>query len=184
MQQCTGMPELSIIAGADLSEAHAHQIRSFIRLHWHDEYLYDIDAPLVPPERHPVHVVVAERHALISHGRVIWVPFEHRGQGYRLYCLGDVFTYPAFRRRGLGAEVVAAATQLIRADSEADLAILFCDPAHQRFYARHGWQAAPALRATVGHGEAQQGLPMVLLLSDCAGVLDLDDDFALPGYGW
>jgi len=184
MLQAVQMPELSIIPGAELSEAHEHQIRSFVRLHWHDEYLYDIDAPLVPPERHPVHVVVAERHALLSHGRVTWVPFEHRGGTYRLYCLGDVFTYPAFRRRGLGADVVAAATGMIEEDREADLAILFCDPAHQNFYARHGWRPAPALRATVGGGEKQDGLPMVLLQSDRARALELGDDFALPGYGW
>ena len=39
------MAQLSIFDPTTLPEAHAHQIRSFIRMHWHDEYLYDLDAP-------------------------------------------------------------------------------------------------------------------------------------------
>jgi predicted acetyltransferase len=105
---------------------------------------------------------------------------------YRLYCLGDVFTYPAFRQRGLGAAVTAAGTELIRADAEADLAILFCDPGHEKFYARHGWMAAPTLAATRGFAERepQEGLPMLLRLSERAKRLSLETEFALPGYGW
>ena len=37
------MPTLSIFTGESLSEAHAHQIRSFIRMHWHDEYQYSLE---------------------------------------------------------------------------------------------------------------------------------------------
>jgi GNAT superfamily N-acetyltransferase len=180
------MPELSITES--LSEAHEHQVRSFIRLHWHDEYLYSIDAPLVPAWRHPRHVIVADRHALISHGRVIWVPFEHQGETHRLYCLGDVLTYPAFRRRGHGGAVTKAATDLIRSDPEADLAILFCDPKGAGFYERHGWTAVPELVAMRGFGderERQEGLAMVLRLSDRGRAADLvSAPLMLPGYGW
>lgn len=184
------MTQLSIFTGSDLPEAHEHQIRSFIRLHWHDEYQYDLDGPLVPPERHPTHIVMAERHALFSHARVVWVPFEHADQTWRLYCLGDVFTYPAFRRRGFGAAVTAEATKRIKSDPEADLAILFCDPDNAAFYARHGWAAAPQLRATKGFGqdrETQEGLPMLLILSGRAERERPDQSgrtWALPGYGW
>ena len=180
------MTQLTVYSGPDLPKAHEHQIRSFIRLHWHDEYLYDLDAPLVPAERQPQHIVVAERHALFAHARVSRVPFVHRGETYRLYCLADVFTYPAFRQRGLGGEVTAAGTALIRSDPEADLAILFCDPAHAGFYARHGWTAAPAMEATRGFAERepQEGLPMVLLLSERAKAIPLAGEFALQGYGW
>lgn len=184
------MSQLSMVAGPDLSPAHEQQIRSFIRLHWHDEYQYDIDAPLVPQERHPVHVIVAERHALFSHARIVWVPFSHGSESYRLYCLGDVFTYPAFRQRGLGSMVTAAATAHIRADADADLAILFCDPAHAGFYARHGWIAVPQLRATRGFDpdrEPQEGLPMLLHLSERARTVRPErsgDVWELPGYGW
>jgi GNAT superfamily N-acetyltransferase len=184
------MPQLRIFTDSTLPEAHEHQIRSFIRLHWHDEYQYNIDGPLVPPERHPTHLVMAERHALFSHARVIWVPFSHAGETWRLYCLGDVFTYPAFRRRGFGAAVTAAGTERIQSDTEADVAILFCDPDNADFYARHGWVAAPDLRATRGFGkdrDIQEGLPMLLILSERARDLRPDQSgqtWELPGYGW
>jgi GNAT superfamily N-acetyltransferase len=184
------MPQLSIFDTQSLPEAHAHQIRSFIRLHWHDEYLYSIDAPLFQAERHPRHVVVHERHALLSHGRVIWVDFAHAGESWRLYCLGDVLTYPAFRKRGHGAQVVAAATQLIRADSTADAAILFTDPATTALYAAHGWEVVPSLTATFGHpiaADPSEGTAMMLFLSERAkqqrSVFETQT-LQLPGWGW
>lgn len=180
------MSEVAIVSTPELLPAHEQQIRSFIRLHWHDEYLYSLDAPLVPSERHPRHVIIAERHALFSHARVIWVPFQHAGRGWRLYCLGDVFTYPAFRKRGFGSKVTRVATELIRADGAGDLAILFCDPEQESFYARHGWQAAAAMKVTRGYRERepQEGLPMVLVLSEAARQIALEGPFELPGFGW
>jgi GNAT superfamily N-acetyltransferase len=184
------MAQLSIFDTDSLPEAHEHQIRSFIRLHWHDEYQFSLDGPLVPAERHPQHLVVHDRHALFSHGRVIWVPLEHAGETYRLYCLGDVLTYPAFRRRGHGAAIVAAATRLIRDDPAADAAILFTDPATTPFYAAHGWEAMPTLKASYGHPvapEPAQGTAMMLLVSDMAqanrAVFERDE-LRLPGWGW
>jgi GNAT superfamily N-acetyltransferase len=181
---------LSIFDGESLPEAHAHQIRSFIRMHWHDEYQYSLDALLVPAERHPAHVVIHDRHALFSHGRVIWVDFGHAGERYRLYCLGDVLTYPAFRRRGYGGEIVAAATRLIREDPVGDAAILFTDQETTPFYAAHGWEPIPALTATYGHPVAPEpalGTAMMLFLSGKAEARRADfetQDLKLPGWGW
>jgi GNAT superfamily N-acetyltransferase len=184
------MAEVTICEGTELPEPLEHQIRSFIRLNWYDAYQYDIDEPLYPPERRPRHVVAAERHALFAHARVSAVTFEHADVGWRLYCLGDVFTYPAFRRRGLGSEVTRVGTQLIAEESEGDLAILFCDPDNAGFYSRHGWTEAPDLRVTRGIGavrEPQLGLPMLMLLSAKAK-RDRPDrsglSWDLPGYGW
>jgi GNAT superfamily N-acetyltransferase len=181
------MPELAVYTNQTLPSPHEHQIRSFIRLHWHDEYLYNLDSPLVPPERHPRHIVVAERHALLSYARIVWVPFVHIGESWRLYCLGDVLTYPAWRLQGYASAVVAEATRLIRADTAADLGILFCNPELADFYAAHGWSAAPALKATKGFDERepQLGLAMLLLLSERAQTAGFDTaELALPGYGW
>ncbi|MBZ0285848.1 MAG: GNAT family N-acetyltransferase [Anaerolineae bacterium] len=166
------------------------QIRAFVRMLWHDVYIYDLDAPLFLPERHPKHVVVAERHALISYARVNWLNVAHAGETYRLYCLGDVFTYPAFRKKGYGQQVVEAGTALIRGDHEADVAILFCDPELETFYAQSDWQHLPALKATVGdlaHPEAYDAFAMMLFLSHKAQQHRPDFDthtLNLPGYGW
>jgi predicted GNAT family N-acyltransferase len=184
------MHQLSIFDADSLPEAHAHQIRSFVRLHWHDEYLYDLDGPLFPAERHPRHLVIHDRHALFSHGRVIWVNFAHAGETYRLYCLGDVLTYPAFRKRGHGGEVVAAATRLIAEDPAADAAILFTDPATTAFYAAHGWETMPTLTATFGHpvaSDPSEGTAMMLFLSERAKRRRADFEtqtLKLPGWGW
>jgi hypothetical protein len=181
------VPELAIYSNETLPPAHEHQIRSFIRLHWHDEYLYDLDAPLVPADRHPSHVVLAERHAVLSYARLIWVPLAHAGERWRLYCIGDVMTYPAWRRRGYASIVVGKATGLIRDDPAADLGILFCDPEIADLHGEHGWSAAPALRATKGLDvrEPQEGLAMLLLLSERAKTAGFEtSELALPGYGW
>ncbi len=49
-----------------------------------------------------------------------------------------MLTYPAFRKEGLGGQVVAAASDYIRA-SDADVGMLFTYPAIEHFYARYGW---------------------------------------------
>ena len=185
-----GMVQLSIFDADTLPDAHEHQIRSFIRLHWHDEYQYSLDGPLVPAERHPTHLVIHERHALFSHGRVIWVSLEHSGQDYRMYCLGDVLTYPAFRRRGYGAQIVAAGTRLILDDPQADAAILFTDQATTPFYSAHGWEVVRGRRASYGHPhspEPAQGVAMMLFVSERAKEHREDfesDELKLPGWGW
>jgi len=184
------MAQLSTFTGDSLPEAHEHQIRSFIRLHWHDEYQFSLDGPLVPADRHPVHLVIHDRHALFSHGRVVWVNVYHMGESYRMYCLGDVLTYPAFRRQGFGAQIVAAATTLIRNDPQADTAILFTEPATASFYAAHGWEVMPTLRASYGHPVAPEpalGTAMMLFVSDRAEAHRADferEDLKLPGWGW
>lgn len=95
------MPTLTVYPNNEgLLPEHECQIRAFVRMTWHDEYAYNLDNPIVPPERHPQHVVIAERHALISYARVVWVEIKHLGASWRMYCLGDVLTYPAFRKRG------------------------------------------------------------------------------------
>jgi hypothetical protein len=157
---------------------------------WHDEYAYNLDTPIVPPERHPQHVVVAERHALISYARVVWVEIEHLGMAWRMYCLGDVLTYPAFRKHGYGRRVVDTGTGLIKADSLADTAILFTDPALEGFYSQAGWQHVPALKASVGETDQPEDYPyfaMMLVLSERARQMQVEFVAAplfLPGYGW
>lgn len=186
MAQSRAMTQLLVVPTPDLLAAHEQQIRSFIRIHWHDEFACDIDGPLIPHERHGMHFLIAERHALFSHARVHQTRLSHRGQTYQLHCLGDVFTYPAFRRRGYGTALVAAATERIRTHQSADLGILFCDPANADFYARHGWRPAPALRVMRGfeEPEPQEGLPMLMPVSAAGHRCPVVGELQLPGFGW
>lgn len=186
------MPQLKLYhSNGELPIEYEYQIRAFVRILWHDAYLYDIDAPIVQPERHPHHVVVAEKHALISYARVNWVNITFAGEAYRIYCLGDVFTYPAFRQKGYGQQVVDAATTLIRIDAEADIAILFTDAHLGKFYAQSGWQHIAGLKVSIGD-EAQphsydDAYAMMLFLSAKAQQHREDFDqhrLYLPGYGW
>jgi GNAT superfamily N-acetyltransferase len=185
------MPEVTVYTSGEAIPAHFEcQIRAFIRMLWHDEYLYNLDAPIFSPEKHPQHVVLAERHALISHARVVWVNIEHGGQVFKLYCLGDVFTYPAFRKRGYGRQVVDRATELIKADHEADAALLFTDPVQESFYGASGWEQVPGLTSMVGLPENREDhnyFAMMLFLSDKSRTFRQTFEtqtLMLPGYGW
>ena len=174
----------------ELPATYECQIRAYVRMLWHDHYLYDLDEPFIPPERHPHYVVMVERHALFSAARVNWVTVEHAGEGLRMYCLGDVFTYPAFRKQGYGRQVVAAATDLIRSDPEADAAILFTQPDLNNFFGQSGWKHIAGLSASVGerdNAEPHHYFAMMLFLSDRARAMQTafeTQPIFLPGYAW
>lgn len=84
------------------------------------------------------HFVIVERGILVSHALVRQRAITHRGERYRLGGVGAVMTYPAFRREGHGARVVAAATDFIRA-SGLDIGMLFTMPSLESFYGQNGW---------------------------------------------
>ena len=116
---------------------------------------------------------------------------NHIGKIFKVYCLGDVFTYPAFRHRGFGQQVMTFATDSIRADTTADVAILFTDPDLQSFYAQSGWEYIPELRSSIGDPDLPEdysgAFAMMMFLSHTAKTLR--DKFVttpifLPGYGW
>jgi predicted acetyltransferase len=185
------MPSVQIYnSNQALPKEFEHQMRAYIRILWHDAYTYDLNAPLVPDERHPQYVVLAEEHALISAARVNWVTVHYMGQSLKMYCIGDVFTYPAFRKQGYGHQVVDAATELIRSDASADMAILFTDPDLETLYGQSGWQEVSELQASIGtedNPELYPAFAMMLFLSDKG--IEAKAKFAsnpifLPGYGW
>jgi predicted acetyltransferase len=82
-------------------------------------------------------------------------------------CLGNVFTYPAWRGRGFGRQVVDAATNDIYG-SGVDVAALLCDDPLQPFYEASGWQAVPGSATVTADGEALDSLRMMLIMSETA----------------
>lgn len=164
------MAELHIYPDNASVPAHfEHQIRSFVRIHWYDSYVHDLDEPLRADSDRPIHLVLAERHGLFSNTAIIRRQVEHAGQRWNLFGVGGVFTYPAFRGRGYGAQIVGKATELILNDPEADFGMLFTMPSLEKFYGQHGWEAMPQLRVMHGQPpEEHDEFTMMLFVSERA----------------
>ncbi len=133
------MPQTLIYPSPELPPDLKCQILAYIRAEWWWVFqganrFWDYTVK----DTHPVNVAIVENGVLISHAEVNWRTLEHRGATYKVYGISAVFTNPPFRKEGFGQQVVEAATQYIR-DSDADVAMLFCLPAMQDFYARCGW---------------------------------------------
>jgi GNAT superfamily N-acetyltransferase len=154
---------------ASLPDYFECQIRAFIRIAWFDAYTFDLDAPVTPEEWHPAHVVLADKHAVISYAGIVWRFIEFAGQTYKVYGLSSVFTYPAYRKHGYGRQVVEAATAYIVQQPDADLAILFTDPELEPFYGEQGWHAMRRTAILIGDKEkpsVYHAFAMMLFLSE------------------
>lgn len=133
------MVEVEIYREGDFPPELECQAVSFVRIEW--PFAFEGEARY---ETHlwrgwnTGHVVAAERGVLISYAAVIETIVELSGESYRTLGLSSVFTYPQFRREGYGGRVLEAATRYIEA-SGADVAMLWCSPGLERFYARRGW---------------------------------------------
>jgi GNAT superfamily N-acetyltransferase len=143
------------------------QAVAFVRVVWPD-----IEGGLV---REPYPAVLEPTYYTLTHGDDLLLSLAATyttsvavaGEMFTATCLGNVFTFPAARRRGLGRQIVEAATQDIRA-STVDVAALLCDPSLQRFYASSGWRALPHSPTITGQGEELDALRMMVILSDTA----------------
>jgi predicted N-acetyltransferase YhbS len=117
------------------------QVIAFMKMEWASIFTGPgrfISEPY-PPDLDPLHFVAAEGDALISYASIIGFNLEHAGRSYQVYGFGNMFTFPPYRREGFGRQVLDLATTTIQ-NSGADLAILFCDPKLEPFYAASGWQ--------------------------------------------
>lgn len=94
--------------------------------------------------------MLAKENSLISYARIISTTIDHLGNVYKMYGLGDVFTFPESRNKGCGTRVVASATNYIRADPAADAAILLTEPNLESFYKSVGWEPIPVLTLLTG----------------------------------
>lgn len=129
------------------------QLLAFLRMEWPELFQGERqfqDYTVKPTQ--PVNFYTAEQNVLISHTEVNWRWLEHTGQTFKAYGLSAVFTYPPFRREGYGRQVVTAATDHVRA-SDADVAMLFCLPDRQAFYAACDWIPLPTARVFYGPRE-------------------------------
>jgi predicted GNAT family N-acyltransferase len=180
----------SYLSAEDLPQEFECQIRSFLRIQWYDADEDDSTESLTASELNPVFFVLARDKTVISYARLIWANISHNGNNYRMYGLGDVFTFPASRNKGYGGQVVAAATDYIRADPQTNCAILLTEPVLHSFYQRYGWEHVPNLDMSFGEPDKPQpykGYAMMLFLSkelQKSRTAFLKHQLFLPGDEW
>jgi len=166
------MEELHVYQSTEeLPKQFEWQIRTFLRILWFSANEDELNEPLTAAELHPVYFVLAKEDRLVSYARIIWMYINHLGNTYKMYGLGDVFTFPASRNKGYGRRVVSSATNYIRADSDADVALLLTEPSLENFYQPSGWEHIPNLMLLTGEQISPQlrdDFAMMLFLSQKA----------------
>ena len=163
------MPELTVYQQPDFPSIYKWQAIAFMRMEWtsifYDDNLYMSET--YPPELQPVHFVMAEDDSLLSYASILKLNLTHGGVDYQIYGFGNLLTFPPYRRRGYGGQILQAATGFIR-QSDVDAAILFCDSLLEAFYADKGWVSthSPSRLGTSNHYEEYAPSRMMLFVSD------------------
>ncbi len=149
------MVEQLTYTSADLPADLKCQVLSFLRVQWPEGFMGDnrLRDWITDESDHPMHIVLVEAGILISHTNVVWKYLDHAGVTYKKYGLTGVFNYPAFRGQGYGGRIVAAGTAYIQA-TDADIAMLHCDPALWSFYAQYGWEPFEHATTYIGPQDA------------------------------
>lgn len=126
-----------------------YQMESFSRIVWGEDpdETGDIEDGF-GEEGH--HFVMARGKRLISYAMISYHTLELEGESYRCAGVGGVMTYPAFRQRGYGGQVVGAATATILNDPTVDIALLWTNPKNDAFYRQHGWETMHGLTTLMG----------------------------------
>jgi GNAT superfamily N-acetyltransferase len=162
------MPDFAIYQQPDLPMALKWQAIAFMKVEW--PFIFTNDSLFItepyPPDLHPVCLVAIEGESLISFASILQLDLDHAGTSYKVYGFGNMFTFPPYRRRGYGRQLLELATDHIK-HSEADVSILFCDPALESFYAACGWETthSPTQVGSLGD-EPHRASRMMLFISE------------------
>jgi GNAT superfamily N-acetyltransferase len=163
------MPTVTLYHQADCPPLLKWQAIAFMRVEWPFVFRETgkFAADTYPPELTPVHFVAAEGDALISYAAVLRLVLDHADTTYTVSGLGNMFTFPSYRREGYGRQVLDLATHFIR-QSDVDVAILFCDPTLESFYTASGWEPvrSPTYVGLPSDMHAHDVLKMMLFVSD------------------
>jgi len=175
------MPDLAIYHQTDLPDSLKWQALAFIKTEWpfifSGEHQFLTDP--CPPDMNPVHFVAAEGQSLIGYASIFRLNIDHSEQRYEIYAFGNMFTFPPYRKRGYGKQILEMATDFIL-KSDVDAGILFCDKDVEAFYTAHGWGTAhaPARKGTADDYEEHEHIQtMILYVSEKGqqGKVDFDN---------
>lgn len=125
------------------------QIIDFLRIEWPDGFEGGNSTRdwVSKVEYHPVTFTLMDGETLVSHVLAVWKPILHKGVSYKLYALSGMFTYPQFRGKQYGLQVLKAAVDYIL-HSDADL--FFVHSKLKGFYEKVGLQLNPKVRTLIG----------------------------------
>ena len=172
------MPEIRSYRKLDVPREIAIQIASYVRFQW--PAFIGRNKPLWEGTPYPDycrHFVLTDGDVLISHAIVSARPLDHRGERFSVHGLSSVFCYPTHRGSGFGEQIVAAATDWIRQQNDADLALLFCGERVRSLYQRQGWEHVSGMKIRYGDDkEFNDGFVMTLLLSGRARAHDFTSE--------
>lgn len=144
------MAQIQIYQQSNLPDHLKWQIISFLRVQWPDGFEGDnlYRDWISHKEDNPVSIVLTEGNLVIAHTEVVWKMLEHESQTYKMYGLSGVFTFPSFRKKGYGMQVIKAAKEYIE-KSDGDI-VLF--PSLQKgFYEKAGF--IPMTNSTLLEGD-------------------------------
>jgi predicted acetyltransferase len=119
-----------------------------------------------PLSMEQTHFAIVEGDVLMSYATLVRMEQWHDGETYDMLGLGNVFTFPPYRREGLARQVIAAATEHLRA-SDADIGALLCGDNLVPMYSAAGWTAAhaPTHEGTADAAKPLEAVRMMLLVS-------------------
>jgi GNAT superfamily N-acetyltransferase len=162
------MPDFTTYPNSDFPPALKWQALAFIRVQWPSVFAGNrqfVTEPF-PPELGPVHFVASEGELLISYAAIIRIDVEHARNTYKTYGFGNMLTFPSFREKGFGGQVLDMATGYIK-HSNIDVAILFCDRKLEGFYSKRGWELtrSPTRIGTPNQHKTYDGSRMMLFVS-------------------
>jgi len=178
------MITFDVYSQSDFPPALKWQALAFMRVQWPSIFIGErrFVTDTFPPELDPVHFVAAEGELLISYASIFRMALEHAGKTYKIYGFGNMLTFPSFREKGFGGQVLNLATDYIK-QGDVDITVLFCDPKRERFYANHGWEItrSPTHVGVPGQYKNHDLTRMMLFLSE-KGRQGRKDFEALPVY--
>ncbi|MCA9368728.1 MAG: GNAT family N-acetyltransferase [Pseudomonadales bacterium] len=135
------MTDLLIYKQNDLPEKWLYQILSFQRIVWSEgfenENLYR--DWITTPEDNPISILLTHGNLLISHVQVVSRVMKHLGTEFTLYGLTGVLTYPSFRKRGFGTQIVQEGMKYIDQQVDRDIVLYSCEDENSSFYQKCGW---------------------------------------------